>query len=170
MKKLAAAIILIVSVQFNFAQQQSLDWKNMKPEMRKEAIQKMKPEERMELLKEFRENMIMKELDVPVSNQPEFKSLYNEYQEKQREIKSKFAPNDDYENMSDEEAAKQLNQSFDIGQQLLDNRKNYSQRFMKVISPQQVLRMYQTEGKVRNKILDRKQVEPRNSGSQRRRP
>ena len=38
---------------------------------------------------------------------------------------------------------------------------------MKVISPQQVLRMYQTEGKMRNKILDKKQDGPRNPGSQR---
>ncbi len=72
--------------------------------------------------------------------------------------------------MSDDEATKQLNQSFEIGQQLLDNRKNYAQKFMKVISPQQVLKMYQTEGKMRTKILDKKQDEPRNSGSQRRRP
>ena len=71
--------------------------------------------------------------------------------------------------MTDEDAIKELNNSFDVGQQLLDNRKNYAQKFMKVISPQQVLRMYQTEGKMRNKILDKKQDEPKNPGSQRRR-
>ena len=169
MKKLAAVLTLILAVQFSFAQQFGYDWKSMKPEKRKEVIQNMKPEERVALLKEFREKMIISELAVPENTQPEFKNLYSEYQEKQNEIKAKFVPTQDCEKMTDEDAIKELNNSFDVGQQLLDNRKDYAQKFMKVISPQQVLRMYQTEGKMRNKILDKKQDEPKNSGSQRRR-
>ena len=168
MKKLAA-LTLILAVQFSFAQQFGFDWKSMKPEQRKEAIQKMNPEDRMALLKEFREKMIIAELAVPEKNQAEFRNLYSEYQDKQNEIKAKFAPNENYENMSDEEATNQLNHSFDVGQQLLDNRKIYAEKFMKVISPQQVLRMYQTEGKMRNKILDKKQDGPRDPSPQRRR-
>lgn len=170
MKKTAAILSLILAVQFSFGQQFGFDWKGMKPEQRKEVIQKMKPEERILLLKEFREKMIISELAVPENNQPEFKILYSEYQDKQNEIKAKFAPKEDYENMSEEEATTQLNQSFDVGQQLLDNRKNYAEKFVKVITPQQVLRMYQTEGRMRNKILDKKQDGSRNQGSQRRRP
>ena len=169
MKKLAAVLTLILAVQFSFAQQFGYDWKSMKPEKRKEVIQNMKPEERVALLKEFREKMIIAELAVPENTQPEFKNLYSEYQEKQNEIKAKFVPTQDCEKMTDEDAIKELNNSFDVGQQLLDNRKDYAQKFMKVISPQQVLRMYQTEGKMRNKILDKKQDEPKNPGSQRRR-
>ena len=169
MKKLAAVLTLILAVQFSFAQQFGYDWKSMKPEKRKEVIQNMKPEERVALLKEFREKMIIAELAVPENTQPEFKNLYSEYQEKQNEIKAKFVPTQDCEKMTDEDAIKELNNSFDVGQKLLDNRKDYAQKFMKVISPQQVLRMYQTEGKMRNKILDKKQDEPKNSGSQRRR-
>ena len=169
MRKIATALALILAVQFGFAQQLTYDWKGMKPEQRKEVIQKMNPNERVLLLKEFREKMIIAELAVPQNSQPEFKSLYTEYQDKQNYIKSKFTANEDYDHMSDEEATKQLNQSFDVGQQLLDNRKNYAQKFMKVISPQQVLKMYQTEGKMRNKILDKKQDGPKNPSPQRRR-
>lgn len=169
MKKLAVVLTLILATQFSFAQQFGYDWKSMKPEKRKEVIQNMKPEERVALLKEFREKMIIAELAVPENTQPEFKNLYSEYQEKQNEIKAKFVPTQDCEKMTDEDAIKELNNSFDVGQQLLDNRKDYAQKFMKVISPQQVLRMYQTEGKMRNKILDKKQDEPKNVGSQRRR-
>lgn len=169
MKKIAAFLTLILAVQFSFAQQFGYDWKAMKPEQRKEVIQKMKPDERMSLLKEFREKMIISELAVPQNNQPQFKVLYSEYQDKQNEIKAKFTANEDYDNMTDEEATKQLNQSFEVGQQLIDNRKNYAQKFMKVISPQQVLKMYQTEGRMRNKILDKKEDGPRNSGTQRKR-
>ena len=168
MKKIL--LILIISglgLQNTFAQEQKYDWKTMKPDERKAIIQKMSPQERMSLLKQFRQNMVVSQLDVPQNDQEEFKQLYNEYQEKQNEIKSKFKPNEDYENMSDEEAKQQLNQSFEVGQQLLDNRKAYSQKFMKVIKPQQVLQMYQTEGRTRNKILDRKEDGPQRSQSRR---
>ena len=168
MKKIL--LILIISglgLQNTFAQEQKYDWKTMKPDERKAIIQKMSPQERMSLLKQFRQNMVVSELDIPENNQEQFKSLYSEYQEKQNEIISKFKPNEDYENMSDEEAKQQLNQSFEVGQQLLDNRKAYSQKFMKVIKPQQVLQMYQTEGRMRNKILDRKEDGPQRSQSRR---
>lgn len=167
MKKIAVILIAVFAAQNAFAQEQKYDWKTMKPDQRKEIIQKMSPQERMSLLKQFRQNMVVAELDVPQTSQPEFKSLYDEYQEKQNEIKSKFTPSEDYENMSDEEAKRQLNQSFEVGQQLLDNRKAYAQKFLKVIKPQQVLQMYQTEGKMRNKILDRKEDGPRRSQSRR---
>lgn len=170
MKKILLLLIAVFSgSQLSLAQEQKYDWKNMKPEQRKEVIQKMSPQEKMSLLKQFRENMMVSELDVPQTDQQEFKTLYAEYQEKQNSIKSRFKPSEDYENMSDEEAKRQLNESFDIGQQLLDNRKIYAQKFMKVLKPQQVLQMYQTEGKMRSKILDKKQ-DGRSNSPQSRRP
>ena len=170
MKKILLLLIAVFSgSQLSFAQEQKYDWKNMKPEQRKEVIQKMSPQEKMSLLKQFRENMMVSELDVPQTDQQEFKTLYAEYQEKQNSIKSRFKPSEDYENMSDEEAKRQLNESFDIGQQLLDNRRIYAQKFMKVLKPQQVLQMYQTEGKMRSKILDKKQ-DGRSNSPQSRRP
>lgn len=170
MKKILLLLIAVFSgSQLSFAQEQKYDWKNMKPEHRKEVIQKMSPQEKMSLLKQFRENMMVSELDVPQTDQQEFKTLYAEYQEKQNSIKSKFKSSEDYENMSDDEAKRQLNESFDIGQQLLDNRKIYAQKFMKVLKPQQVLQMYQTEGKMRSKILDKKQ-DGRSNSPQSRRP
>ena len=170
MKKILLLLIAVFTgSQLSFAQEQKYDWKNMKPEQRKEVIQKMSPQEKMSLLKQFRENMMVSELDVPQTDQLEFKTLYAEYQEKQNSIKSRFKPSEDYENMSDDEAKRQLNESFDIGQQLLDNRKIYAQKFMKVLKPQQVLQMYQTEGKMRSKILDKKQ-DGRSNSPQSRRP
>jgi len=171
MRKILFLMIMVCfGSQNGFAQEQKYDWKTMKPEQRKEVIQKMNPKERSLLLNQFRENMMVSELDVPQNDESQFKSLYAEYQQKQSEIKSKFKAGADYENMSDEEATKQLNESFEIGQQLLDNRKKYAQKFLQVIKPQQVLQMYQTEGKMRNKILDKKQDGQGNPSSQRRRP
>ncbi len=157
MKKILLILFITFLGKNTFAQDQKYDWQNMSPEQRKELIRKMNPDERKETLKAFRESMMVSQLDVPKDSQEEFKNIYSEYQQKQHEIKSKFAPNEKYESMSDEEAKRQLNQSFEVGQQLLDNRKAYSQKFMKVIKPQQVLKMYQTEGRMRDKIIDKKQ-------------
>lgn len=171
MKKILFLLIaLFFSLQNTFAQEQKYDWKTMKPDQRKQVIQKMNPKQRMSLIQGFREDIMISELDVPQNTQDDFRSLYAEYQAKQNEIKSKFKLGHDYENMSDEEAKKQINESFEIGQKLLDNRKIYAEKFMKFISPQQVLQMYQTEGKMRNKILDKKQDGQNSSSSQRRRP
>ncbi|UJF30842.1 hypothetical protein L0B70_05540 [Kaistella sp. 97-N-M2] len=170
MKKILLLMSLILASHQSFAQNQKYDWKTMKPDERKQIIQKMSPQQRMSLLQQFRENMMVSELEVPKTNEEEFKTLYAEYQQKQNEIKSKFKPSGNYDNMSDDEAKKQIDESFEIGQQLLDNRKIYCEKFMKVIKPQQVLQMYQTEGKMRNKILDKKQDGQGNPSPQRRRP
>ena len=170
MKKILFILITVFTgSQMTFAQEQKYDWKKMKPEQRKEIIQKMSPQEKMSLLRQFRENMLVSELEVAQNDQTEFKTLYAEYQDKQNSIKSRFKPSEDYDNMSDEEATKQLNESFEVGQQLLDNRKTYAQKFLKVLKPQQVLQMYQTEGIMRSKILDKKQ-DGRSNSPQSRRP
>lgn len=169
-KTLLIVMVLLFASNNSFAQERKYDWKKMKPEQRKELIQNMSPDDRMKLLKQFRENMMVEELEVAADEQAEFKNLFAEYQEKQNEIKKKFKTSEDYDNMSDEEAKQRLNESFEIGQQLLDNRRIYSQKFMKVIKPQQVLQMYQTEGKMRNKILDKKQDGSGKTLPQRRRP
>ena len=171
MKKILYLLIILFFTSFNsFVQAQKYDWKTMKPDQRKVIIQNMSPRERKTVLQEFRENMMVSSLAVPQNTQGDFKTLYSEYQEKQNSIKSKFKSGGDYENMSDEEATKQLNESFEVGQQLLDNRKIYAEKFLKVIKPQQVLQMYHTEGKMRNKIIEKKQGEPQDPSSQRRRP
>ena len=166
--------ILILIFLFGISHGQNLiqGFNQMTPEKRKEVINKMTPEERAKLLKEFRENMMVEELDVPQENQEEFKKVYSEYQEKQKQIKSQFQSEQDYEQLSDEEAKQQLDRSFEIGQQLLNNRREYAGRFMKVVRPQKVLKLYQTEGMMRNKMLDNKSDRSRNSsenGSKKRR-
>lgn len=170
MKRILLTVTLLFSGVSIFGQVQKYDWKNMKPEQRKDIIKKMSPQDRMNLLHQFRENMMVSTLDVPNTNEEQFRKLYAEYQQKQNEIKNRFRPNANYDTMSEEEAKRELENSFVVGQQLLNNRKEYAQKFMEIIKPQQVLEMYQTEGKMRSKILDKKQVEGTPTPSQRRRP
>jgi len=151
----------ISAQQFNLVpvqkkEKKEYDWKNMSSEQRKKIINEMAPEERAALLREFREKMILAEMNISPEKQEEFKALYSEYLDKQGEIKKKFKNIPDYESLSEEEAKKQLAESFNVGQQLLNNRKEYSEKFMKIIPPQKVLKLYDTEGMIRHKMMDMK--------------
>ena len=170
MKKLLLTVTILFAGFSAFGQVQKYDWKNMKPEQRKNVIKQMSPKDRMNLLHQFRENMMVSTLDVNQSNEEEFRKLYAEYQAKQNQIKSRFKAKDNYETMTDEEAKRELEKSFEVGQQLLDNRKIYAQKFLQFLKPQQVLEMYQTEGKMRSKIIDKKQDGSSPTLPQRRRP
>ncbi len=157
MKNLNKIITILSVLVFGFSNAQEIkNWRNIKPEQRKEIIEKMTPEQRVELLKNLRENMLVDDLEVPQEKQEEFKTLYNEYQESQREIKERFKTSTDYEKLSEEEAKRELEQSFVVGQQLLDNRKRYAEKFQRMMRPQQVLQMFQNEGMMRSKMMDRK--------------
>ena len=149
------SLLAVISLSFAYAQDLKR-WKEIKPEQRRELINNMSAEERLELLKQFRGNMLIDELSVPKEKHSEFKNLYNQYQESQKRIKEKFNSGSNYDKMNDDEAKQELEHSFEIGQQLLDNRKKYAEEFQKMMKPQQVLEMFQTEGKMRSKMMDRK--------------
>lgn len=135
---------------------QSAEWRTMSLQEKRDAVSNMSPKDRAVFLQQMKENIVMDDLDIPDDKEEAFKNLYSEYQNSQRQIKEKFFVDKNLENLSDEEAAKRLSQSFEVGQQLLDNRKAYAEKFLKILSPKQVLKLFQTEGKVRDKMLDKK--------------
>ena len=135
---------------------QTNDWKEMSVQEKKEAVNSMTNKDRSVLLQQMKETAVLKDLKISSEKEAAFKSLYSEYQNQQKAIKEKFIIDKNLENLSDDEANKRLNQSFEVGQQLLNNRKAYADKFLQILSPQQVLKLFQTEGKVREKILDKK--------------
>ena len=155
MKKIILTFFIIYGFGFN-AQINDYDWKKMDPKQRKEVINNLSPEERKELLKKFRNNMIMDNLNVDPGDKAEFTQLYNEYLDSQKQIKSQFDPSFDPETLSDDEAKAKLQQSFDVGQKLLDNRKRYADKMQQVIPCQKVLKLFQSEGMMRDKMNERK--------------
>ena len=138
------------------AQRTDYDWKKMDPKQRKEVINNLSPEERKELLKKFRNNMIMENLNVDPGDKAEFTQLYNEYLESQKQIKSQFNSSFDPEKLTDEEAKAKLQQSFEVGQKLLDNRKRYAEKMQQVIPCQKVLKLFQSEKMMKDKMDERK--------------
>ncbi|PWN68665.1 hypothetical protein C1631_018490 [Chryseobacterium phosphatilyticum] len=155
MKKIILTFFIIYGFGLN-AQRSDYDWKKMDPKQRKEVINNLSPEERKDLLKKFRNNMIMDNLNIDQSDKAEFTQLYNEYLESQKQIKSQFDLKSDPEKLSDEEAKEKLQQSFDLGQKLLDNRKRYADKMQQVIPCQKVLKLFQSEGMMRDKMNERK--------------
>ncbi|NML68868.1 hypothetical protein HHL23_03540 [Chryseobacterium sp. RP-3-3] len=158
MKKILFTLFIMYGFGLNAqnAQITDYDWKKMDPKQRKEVINNLSPEERKELLKRFRNNMVLENLEIDASDKTEFTQLYNEYLENQKQIKGQFNPNFNPETLSDDEAKAKLQQSFDVGQKLLDNRKKYADKMQQVIPCQKVLKLFQSEGMMRDKMNERK--------------
>jgi hypothetical protein len=155
MKKILLTFLIIYGFGLN-AQRTDYDWKKMDPKQRKEVINNLSPEERKDLLKKFRNNMIMDNLNVDPGDKAEFTQLYNEYLDSQKQIKSQFNSSFDPETLTDEEAKAKLQQSFELGQKLLDNRKKYADKMQLVIPCQKVLKLFQSEKMMRDKMDERK--------------
>ncbi|WP_330744744.1 hypothetical protein [Chryseobacterium sp. CP-77] len=155
MKKILLTFLIIYGFGLN-AQRTDYDWKMMDPKQRKEVINNLSPEERKELLKKFRDNMIMDNLNVDPDDKAEFTQLYNEYLDSQRQIKSQFNSNFDPESLTDDEAKAKLQQSFELGQKLLDNRKKYADKMQQVIPCQKVLKLFQSEKMMKDKMDERR--------------
>jgi hypothetical protein len=155
MKKILFAFLIIYGFGLN-AQRTDYDWKKMDPKQRKEVINNLSPEERKDLLKKFRNNMIMESLNVDPGDKAEFTQLYNEYLESQKLIKSQFNSSFDPETLTDDEAKAKLQQSFEVGQKLLDNRKKYAEKMQQVIPCQKVLKLFQSEKMMKDKMDERR--------------
>ncbi|WP_223598166.1 hypothetical protein [Chryseobacterium sp. GVT01B] len=154
MKKILLTFLIIYGFGLN-AQRTDYDWKKMDPKQRKEVINNLSPEERKDLLKKFRNNMIMDNLNVDPGDKAEFTQLYNEYLDSQKQIKSQFNSSFDPETLTDEEAKAKLQQSFEVGQKLLDNRKKYADKMQQVIPCQKVLKLFQSEKMMKDKMDER---------------
>lgn len=132
------------------------EWKTMNMQEKRAAVSNMSSKDRSVFLQKMKENIVIDDLDISKDKEDEFKALYAEYQNNQKQIKEKFYVDKNLDNLSDDEATKRLNQSFEVGQQLLNNRRTYADKFLKILTPQQVLTLFQTEGKMRDKVLDKK--------------
>lgn len=133
------------------------------PSIHRDYQEQEKPKQRSEKAdpimrwEEERKNRLMEELNISEREEKEkFRRLYDEYDYNQKEIKRKFTPNRNFDDLSDAEARHQLDESFRVGRELLENRQRYSEEFQKVIKPQKVLKMFDQEGKMRREMLQRR--------------
>lgn len=168
MKRILFIFLIITGFGLE-AQIKNYDWKNMSREKRKEVINSFSPADRKELLKEFRNNMVIDILAIEPQDKAEFTAVYNEYIDNQKKIQNQFDPNFDPEKLSEEEAKAKLQQSFDLGQQLLDNKKKYAEKMQTVIPCQKVLKLFNSEAMMRDKMNEKKSHEGKKKAPQSRR-
>ena len=124
------------------AQINNYDWKNMTREKRQAVINSLPPDERKALLTDLRNKMVLDMLDVAPKDKDEFTEVYNEYLDNQKKIMKQFNSDFDPEKLSEEEAKQKLQQSFELGQKLLDNKKKYAEKMQTVIPCQKVLKLF----------------------------
>lgn len=151
-KLLLSAFMLAFAFNISVAQRTSL--LRMGFQERNAEIRKMSPKQKSEALKQFKEDLVLSELQILDTQKEDFIEIYTEYQKRQKEIKNKFKPKGDFDKMSDDEANTELESSFEVGQELLDLRKEYAEKFNQVIKPQKVLQLFQTEGMMRSKMMN----------------
>lgn len=123
---------------------------------KKENYLKMSPNEKRTTWRQYKQNILIKDLAITEKNQEQFKTLYKEYQDTQRTIKDLFQRNFEINDLSEKEANQKLEESFKLAQALLDNRKAYAKKFSSILSQKQILQMFQTEGRIRNLLMDKR--------------
>lgn len=169
MKKIIiTSLLAIFSIGLLSAQDKlTQDFAGKSAQERKDMISKLSPEKRRELYRKFREDVLIDELKVKKEQQEDFKRVYSEYQESQRRIKDRFDNGYDPDALSDAEAKAKLEESFDYGQKLIENRREYSNKMQRVIRPQQVIKMFRVEGQMRDRMMSRRMELKENASSNR---
>ncbi len=155
MKKILLFILFVLNGTSQAQENQKLDIINMSKEQRQEYMKALSPEQRKALLGDAMINLVVKKLDILPEKQEVFKKTYREFRENQRNIREKFKSNIHAEKMTDEQAKTKLYQNFELGQALLDNRKAYTEKFLKIISPKQVMKLFEEERKMRQQYMNR---------------
>jgi Spy/CpxP family protein refolding chaperone len=157
MKRIIIPFLMIFGSSIFSAQQLSTtEFNAMTKEQKKETLAKMSSEDKKSFIRKVREDDMVKELLIEPSNEKKFRQILNDYQQSSRAIKKQFQPKGNFDQLTDAEAKTELDNSFVVGQQLMDNRKKYTNEFLKILSPKQVLQLFHSEMKWREKIEEHK--------------
>jgi Skp family chaperone for outer membrane proteins len=92
------------------------------------------------------------------SQSPIFLPLYNDYEQEVKEIRRSFfkkysGMNPD--NADDATSRKYVDDNLDYQQQIIDLKRKYNERFLKIISPQQLSEMYIAEHEFQQILMQR---------------
>ncbi|RQP14490.1 MAG: hypothetical protein EAS48_01550 [Chryseobacterium sp.] len=121
------------------------------------AAQTLMPagKQKMEQFRDAKTDVIVTQIGVQPEKQGEFRDLYQQYDKSQSSIAQEFNDGLDPREMTDDQAKEKIYKGFDISQKLLNNKKNYTEKFLQVITPRQLYHMYQTEKRMGRKVMER---------------
>lgn len=101
----------------------------------------------------FQIELLAKQMELDEALHDEFATLYKEYSQKERSTRGKQKGlNRKAESLSEEELETQILESFDTAQSSIEIRREYYKRFRSILSPKQILKMYNTEKRIRDRI------------------
>jgi hypothetical protein len=83
-----------------------------------------------------------------------FFPLFNEYTAKVKTIREQAKPSKAVEDMNDAEAEKMVTAQMDVGMRLLDLKKDYYQKFKKVIGAKRVAMLFKAEREFKGELLN----------------
>ncbi len=97
---------------------------------------------------------LAKELALDAATTTEFKKMYIEYNQELRKTRDSqdFPGKLDTSTLSDSQIDDMAEKFFDSMEDAIEVREEYYKKFRTILSPQQVIKMYQTERKMRNKV------------------
>ncbi len=99
---------------------------------------------------EFQMQMIVKQLAIDESKQADFKKIYTEYSKSMQGLRPDKRHNTS--SMTDEQIEAQILKSFSQSEQITALKKEYYYKFKTVLTPDQILKMYNIERQVNERI------------------
>lgn len=102
-------------------------------------------EERRSFFQKVQVQRMMAELNLSTEKKEEAQKLFEGYLEKRDDIMRKFKPDTDKDNLTEQEAMAHIRKGLNVAQELLDMRREYTDKFLKVLTPNQILQMSRLE-------------------------
>ena len=120
-------------------------------------------EEEMQKIKDAKVAIITNRLNLTPEQSTGFWPVYNEYSQKRRDIhraQRKIINDKKAEGKTDEQVLNNLTEVQDLKQKELDLEKEYQNRFLKVISANQVIELYKAERTFNDMLIQRLKQRP----------
>lgn len=120
-------------------------------------------EEEMQKIKDAKVAIITNRLNLTSEQSIGFWPVYNEYSQKRRDIhraQRKIISEKKAEGKTDEQLLNNLTEVQDLKQKELDLEKEYQNRFLKVISANQVIELYKAERTFNDMLIQRLKQRP----------
>lgn len=111
---------------------------------------------RIEHLQEARVNFLVNKMKLSGTQEQEFRSLYSEYENSRSEILKSFRSKFSREDLSEEEARKKIYEGFDLSEKLLENKRSYADRFLKIVTAVQLDEMFRLEKAIGRHVMEKK--------------
>ncbi len=96
---------------------------------------------------------ITQHVNLTPEESQQFWPIYNEYTDKMQQIRNSNKGEKSFDDMSDADTEKMIMSQFDRESRVMDLRKEYYQKFKKVISVKKIAKLYKAEQEFKGELL-----------------